>query len=169
MDPMTNKDSEKICVLYAALDLHSSHDFNTLTRELFKVPKRGQKSIPIRDIDEIVNDSWISRDIEQSCTNSMVKRKGNWRNYKVPLGTTNEDKNQVDETYGEGETKIRNRQESTSSTSSSLPPTPTQDIDMFFEALKTTNQKIDKNTENIEDIRKYVMKTDYMITSQSKD
>ena len=81
---------EKIFVLYATLEMHTSSDENSLTKELFKVTEEGGKPIPICDLAEEINNSWKARMIEgrmvhpNICKDDMVKVQGNWKDFTWP-------------------------------------------------------------------------------------
>ena len=88
----SNAELKKVCVLYATVDRHKASDKRSFTQELYKVTKKGTKSIPINDICKDVNKSWSGwtegNGSTQLCTAEIFDDGDNWKGYMWPTGTS---------------------------------------------------------------------------------
>jgi len=81
-EAISQKDQEKIVVLYGSLDGHSTLDARSFTKELFKVTQKGNISIPILDLASKVNESW--KETDQRCKADLVQVGDNWKYFYWP-------------------------------------------------------------------------------------
>ena len=75
----------KIATIQAACKTLPAYDSNSFTRELHKVFKSRNGHIPIDKMDELVNNSWFQRGIEQLCQLEIVKVGDNWKGLCWPI------------------------------------------------------------------------------------
>ena len=87
-EPISNKNQEKIIVLYGSLDGLYAYDSHSFTNQLFKVTEKGNKSIPILKLASVVNESW--RDTDQRCKVDLVEVGDNWADFKWPSNDDDE-------------------------------------------------------------------------------
>ena len=85
---VTNLD--KIFILYATPEMHTSSDDNSLTKELYKVTEKGRKPMSILELAEEINNSWRERMKEGNmqvpvvCKDDMIKVERNWKDFACP-------------------------------------------------------------------------------------
>ena len=74
-----------MATFYSTYEGNCSSDFDSLSKELYKVYQDVNHRIPILKLAELVNDSWQDRNVNQYCTEDLVKVGGNWKNEFWPL------------------------------------------------------------------------------------
>ena len=75
----------KIATIQASCKTLPSYDMMSFTNELLSVYNRHKGHIPIDKMDELVNNSWYERGIDQLCQMEIVRVGDNWKNLYWPI------------------------------------------------------------------------------------
>ena len=85
MPKIDKRDWLRMVTIQGSCKTLPAHDINSMTKELHRVLNRHNGRIPIEKMDELVNNSWYVKGIDQLCQMEIVKLGGNWKGLYWPL------------------------------------------------------------------------------------